>query len=113
MMMIVSIGDWAAGVVGAVVVVVAFFGPTSLLAFLTGRAWNRLSAWRWRDSVQKGLAPVSVGLLLTGCFTLARGAVTGLDTATIAVVTLLILLQYKVNPALLVLGAAVIGALLE
>jgi chromate transporter len=111
MMMVVSIGEWAAGILGGIVAVLAFFGPASLLTWLTGRAWNRLSAWRWRDSIQKGLAPVSIGLLLAGCFTLARGAVKGLDTATIAVVTLLILLRYKVNPALLVFGAAIIGAI--
>jgi chromate transporter len=57
-----------------------------------------------------GLAPLSIGLLLAGCFTLAKGAVTGLDTATIAVATLLILFEYKINPALLVLAAAVIRA---
>jgi chromate transporter len=111
MMMIVSIGEWAGGIVGAIVVVVAFFGPTSLLTFTVGRIWNRLEKWPWRASIQQGLAPVSIGLLLAGCFTLARGAVTGLDTATIAVATLLILLKYKINPALLVLAAAVIGAL--
>jgi chromate transporter len=53
---------------------------------------------------------VSIGLLLAGCFTFARGAVTGFDTAAIAVGTLLILLRYRINPALLVLAAAIIGA---
>src|ERR1017187_9411902 len=37
MMMIVAIGEWVAGVPGAVVVLIAFFGPTALLAFLIGR----------------------------------------------------------------------------
>ena len=111
MMMIVAIGEWAGGVLGSIVVVIAFFGPTSLLTWTVGRAWNRLAKWPWRSSIQQGLAPVSIGLLLAGCFTLARGAVNGLDTATIAVSTLLILLKYKVNPALLVLAAAGVGAL--
>ena len=111
MMMIVSIGEWAAGILGAIVAVVAFFGPTSLLTLLAGRLWNRLVRWPWRNSIQEGLAPVSIGLLLAGCFTFARGAVTGFDTAAIAVGTLLILLKYKVNPALLVLAAAIIGVL--
>src|ERR1017187_7039089 len=31
MMMIVAIGDWAAGTLGAVVVLLAFFGPTAVL----------------------------------------------------------------------------------
>lgn len=110
MMMIVAIGEWAAGLLGAIVVVIAFFGPTGLLTFLVGRLWNKLSKWPWRKSIQEGLAPVSIGLLLAGCFTFARGAVTGFDTAAIAVGTLLILLRYKINPALLVLAAAILGA---
>lgn len=111
MMMIVAIGEWAGGVLGAILVVIAFFGPTSLLTLIVGRLWNRLTNWPWRASLQKGLAPVSIGLLLAGCFTLAKGAVSGLETATIAVAVLLLLLQYKINPALLVLAAALIGAL--
>ena len=109
MMMIVAIGEWAAGLIGAIVAVIAFFGPTGLLTLLVGRLWNKLSKWPWRKSIQEGLAPVSIGLLLAGCFTFARGAVTGFDTAAIAVGTLLILLRYKINPALLVLAAAIIG----
>jgi len=41
----------------------------------------------------------------------SAGAITGLETATIGVAVLLILLQYRINPALLVLGGAIIGAL--
>jgi chromate transporter len=111
MMMIVSIGEWAGGALGAVAVLVAFFGPTALLTFLIGRLWKKLEAWPWRTSIQRGLAPVSIGLLLAGCFTMAKGAIFGLETAAIAVGVLLILLQFKVNPALLVLGGAVIGLL--
>jgi len=111
MMMIVSIGEWAGGFLGALVTVVGFFGPTASLTFVVARLWKRLEKWPWRVSIQQGLAPVSIGLLLSGCFTMAKGAITGLETATIAVVTLLVLLQYKVNPALLVLAGAIIGAI--
>ncbi len=109
MMMIVAIGQWAGGFLGALVTLIAFFGPTALLAFVVTRLWRRLEDWPWRDSIQKGLAPVSIGLLLAGCFSMAKGAITGTETAALAVGTLLILLQYKVNPALLVLGGAVVG----
>lgn len=111
MMMIVPIGDWVAGPMGAFVVLVAFFGPTALLTFFIGRWWTRLQTWPWRRSIQLGLAPVSIGLLLAGGFSLAKGAIFGLETATIAVGVLLVLLQTKINPAVLVLGAAVIGVL--
>jgi chromate transporter len=111
MMMIVPIGDWAAGPLGAIVVLVAFFGPSAVLTFVVGRWWMKLVNWPWRTSIQRGLAPVSIGLLLSGCFSLAKGAIFGLETAAIAVGVLLILLRTKTNPALLVLGGAVIGVL--
>ena len=111
MMMIVSIGEWAGGILGALITLLAFFGPTALFAFVVARLWKRLEKWPWRTSIQQGLAPVSIGLLLAGCFTMAKGAVTGLDTAMIAVVVLLILLRYKINPALLVVGGAIVGLL--
>jgi len=80
-----------------------------VLAFVVARLWKKLEKWPWRGSIQEGLAPVSIGLLLAGCFTMAKGAITGLETATIAVGVLLILLQYKVNPALLVVGGGILG----
>ncbi len=109
MMMIVAIGQWVAGLPGAIVVLIAFFLPTALLAFFLGRLWNRLEKWPWRTSIQRGLAPVSIGLLLAGSLTMAKGAVTGWITASIAVAVLVILLHRGINPALLILGGALVG----
>ena len=110
MMMIVAVGQWVAGPMGALAVVLAFFGPTALLAFFIGRLWKKLERWPWRASIQRGLAPVAIGLLLAGCFSMARGVIFGVETAAIAVVTLLVLLHYRINPALLVLAGAIVGA---
>jgi len=106
MMMIVCIGAWAAGIPG---VLIAFFGPTALLAFVIGRLWTRLEKWPWRASIKRGLAPVSIGLLLAGCLTMAKGAVTGVVTVIIAAAVFAVLLRSRINPALLILGGAVIG----
>lgn len=109
MMMIVPVGDWVGGWLGAAAVTIAFFGPTALLTFVMDRLWKRLESWPWRMSIQEGLAPVSIGLLLAGTFTFAKGSIFGVETAAIAVGVLLILPQYKINPALLVLGAGTIS----
>lgn len=109
MMMIVAIGDQTAGVAGAIVVLIAFFGPTVLLAFAVGRLWKRLANCPWRDSIEKGLAPISIGLLLAGCFSFAEGVITGTTTAAITFLVFVILLRVKINPAFLVLGGAVVG----
>jgi chromate transporter len=111
MMMIVSIGEWAAGIPGAIVVLIAFFGPTALLAFYVGRLWVKLEKWPWRSSIQRGLSPVAIGLLLAGCLSLARGVVSGWITLAIAGAVLLILLRSKINTAFLVLAGAVAGGL--
>jgi chromate transporter len=111
MMMIVSIGDWAGGILGAIVVLVAFFGPTAILALVIGRAWNKLEKWPWRTSIQQGLAPVSIGLLLAGTLSMAKGAVTGWSTGGIALAVLLIMLWRKINPAILVIGGGIAGVL--
>ena len=109
MMMIVCIGAWAAGIPGVLVVLIAFFGPTALLAFVIGRLWTRLEKWPWRASIKRGLAPVSIGLLLAGCLTMAKVAVTGLVTVIIAAAVFAVLLRSRINPALLILGGALIG----
>jgi chromate transporter len=102
---------WVAGLPGAIVVLIAFFLPTAVLTFIIGRLWTRLGKWRWRTSIQRGPAPVSIGQLLAGCLTMAKEATTGWVTAGIAVVTFVILQRSRTNPALLILGGAGVGLL--
>lgn len=109
MMMVAAVGEHVAGVIGAIVVVIAFFGPTGFLTLGTGRLWRRLEGWRWRDVIQRGLAPVSVGLLVAGSISLAKGALIGWASVLIAGAVFLLLIRTKINPALLVLCGAVAG----
>ncbi len=109
MMMVAAVGERVAGVAGALLVVIAFFGPTGLLTLWTGRLWLRLEGWRWRVSIQRGLAPVAIGLLVAGTISLAKGALTGWIGVIIAVVVFALLLGTRINPALLVLCGAVAG----
>ena len=109
MMMVASIGERVAGPVGSLVVVLAFFLPTALLTFGVGRLWVKLERWRWRDAIQKGLAPVSVGLVLAGSITLARGALLNWVAVAIATAVFVTLLRSRINPAYLILGGAAAG----
>lgn len=109
MMMVAAVGERVAGVMGALVVVTAFFGPTGVLTLGTGRLWRRLEGWPWRDPIQRGLAPVSVGLLVAGSISLAKGALIGWISILIAGVVFLLLVRTRINPALLVLCGAVVG----
>ena len=111
MMMIVSIGTLTAGLPGAVIVLVAFLGPTALLTWSVGRLWTTLRGRPLTVAIQRGLTPVSIGLLLAGCLTFAKDAVTGWPTALIALGAFVVVLRGRRNPALLILGGALVGIL--
>jgi chromate transporter len=108
-MAIVSIGALTAGLPGAVMAFIAFLGPPALLALIVGRLWRRVRGRPWFVAVQHGLAPVSIGLLLAGCLTFAKGAVHGWLGSVIAAVVFIVVLRTKINPALLVLAGGAAG----
>ncbi|OZA78578.1 MAG: hypothetical protein B7X76_10045 [Azorhizobium sp. 39-67-5] len=112
MMMIAGIGQWVAGPMGALVVVLAFFLPTGILALYVGRLWKRLDHWPWRDSIQRGLAPVSIGLLLAGAISIGKGTITGWNSAMITASVCGIILATRMNPIPLIGASAVLGYLL-
>jgi chromate transporter len=109
MMMVAQIGELVAGVFGALVVAVAFFLPTGVLTFAVGRIWRRLEHWPWRDSIQKGLAPVAIGMAVAGLISFGKTSVVNWITFAVALATFYAVVRTKINPALLMLGGAVIG----
>ncbi|TCT04251.1 chromate transporter [Aquabacter spiritensis] len=111
MMMIAGIGQWVAGPVGALVVVIAFFLPTGLFTLWVGRLWKRLDHWPWRAAIQRGLAPVSIGLLLAGAISISKGALIGWASIAIAAAMFATLVTTRINPIPLILVAAIAGYL--
>jgi chromate transporter len=111
MMMVATIGERVAGIPGALVAAFAFFIPTGLLTFGVGRVWNRLASWPWRASIQRGLGPVAIGLAVAGLITFGKGAVTGWITLAVGLAVFFASLRTRLNPALLILGGAAVGAI--
>ena len=109
MMVVAAIGELVGGPLGALLATVSFILPTAVITLAAGRLWERLEGWRWHNAIQRGLAPVSIGLLLAGCLSVAKGAVTGWLTAFIAVAVFGLLLRTRINPAILILGSGLIG----
>lgn len=108
MLMVLVIGYKLAGWLGMAVVGIAFFVPDFIIALSINRLWIRLGGWPWRLSIQRGLAPVAIGLMISGTYTIARLSVVDLPTLAIAVVVFGILTWRHINPGILVLlGGAV------
>lgn len=109
MLMVIAIGYWVAGYPGAALAFVGFFAPSSIICFGASRLWNRFEGSEWRLAVQRGMAPIVVGLMAAGTVSVARVAIEGWITTALALSVFVILLVRKINPALLILVGAVIG----
>ncbi len=103
-MIVVLIGQKAAGVLGGLMALLAMFGPSSLLAFAVGRLWHRAGAAAWRETLEQALAPVSIGVTIASGIALARSTEHDWATYAVTAATTLLLALTRLHP-LLVMGA--------
>lgn len=86
------VGWRAAGFAGALVAALALFLPSSLLLLTVGHWWRRRGDSPVRRTIERGLAPVAVGLIFAGAVTLLRAEGTGpAEWATVVLATLALL----------------------
>lgn len=112
MLVAVFVGYRAYGVPGACLAGLAMFLPTSSLTALVARHWGRVRAQPWAQACERALAPVGIGLMAAGVYTLARGAVHDAATAALAGASALALTAPWVPPVAVVLAGGVAGWLL-
>ena len=105
------VGYKAAGLAGALVAIGAILAPSSLLMYVACLTWERFRTAKWRIAFEKGLAPVSLGLLFSSGLTVVRSADHSLVAYAISAVTLVVLLRTKLSPLIVMAAAGVIGAL--
>ncbi len=117
MTMVGLIGYKAAGIAGFFVVLLAFYIPSSLLVYSASHVWDMFKLNPWRDSVQRGMAPITIGLMLAGVYAVGKTASINLSrdleynliTIGIGAAVVIILFLKRINPALLILAGGVLG----
>ena len=120
MNMVAAVGEFVAGPLGAAAVLLAFYAPTGVLTLVIGRVWTRLADWPWRESIQNGLAPTALGLILAGIITFGKTSLKfalapsgpaefNLIAIALAVAMLVLVLRTKINAALLILACGIVG----
>ncbi len=110
-LMITLFGWKVAGWLGAVVASLAFYIPSGLLVFGASLLWRRHRAASWRDKVERGLAPIAIGLIFAGAYSVlnaTQGGVLAFATAGLAAA---VLMWRRVNPLLLLTCGAAAYAL--
>jgi chromate transporter len=105
------VGLKAAGWVGALVATLAMFAPSAVVTFAASRAWERFRDAKWRIAAEKGLAPITVGLLLASGLVITRAADHEWSAIMLTGVTTILLVTTRVNPLFIMAGAGILGGL--
>jgi chromate transporter len=107
--MVLVIGFQVAGLIGAGVVLLSFFLPSSILCFYVGRIWDRFGDSPWRRTIQNALEPISIGLMASGVYSVAKASIVSPITLGLALLTLYLILRTKINPVFVILGSGLLG----
>src|SRR3569833_2972469 len=102
-------GFRVAGVPGLLVATLAMCGPSCVLAYVLSRGRGRVAHAAWPRKVQKGLVPITIGLIFASGTALARSADHAVAQVGITAAVALAVLFTDVNPIWLLGGAAVVG----
>jgi chromate transporter len=102
MLMVMVIGYRVAGYLGSAIVAFAFFVPDCVLTLFANRMWLRYSESAWRYTIQRAMAPMAIGLMLSGTYAIARLSIHNLMSFAIAVATLSVLMWRRFNPLVLI-----------
>jgi chromate transporter len=105
------IGWKVAGVSGALIATFALYLPSSLLVYGAARLWSRWRGSIWHSAVERGLAPIAAGLILSGGIAVLRVSPGGPAVwLAAAISTALILYQPLLHPLVLFFsGGALFG----
>ncbi|MBV9247906.1 MAG: chromate transporter [Acetobacteraceae bacterium] len=107
-LIVVLIGQKAAGLAGAAVAFVAMFTPSSLLVYAAARIWHGAARAPWRALVERALAPVAVGLTLASGLALIRGAEHGWAAYCVTAAATFAFAFTNVHPLVLLAGGAAV-----
>ena len=107
------IGWKVAGLAGACVALAAMCLPAGVVAYWVADVWERMKDSPWRKVAQRAMAPMVVGLVLSGGFVLATpNNQPDWRLWLIAVASTAVMLSTKLNPLWLLGGGGVLGGLL-
>ena len=108
--LIVTLIGWkVAGWMGALVATLALFVPSSLLFAAVTVLWQRFSGSPWRATIERGLAPIAVGLIFASGWTIAEGASLSTIGYGIAAACTLLFWKSHINPIPIMVAAGVLG----
>jgi chromate transporter len=99
----------AGGILGGVIATVSMVIPAASLMYVVTLFWQKAQEAKWRSAVEKGFAPLTVGLILATCLVMSRAADHDWRAYLLTGFCTLIFMRTKLNPLIVVAAAGVIG----
>jgi len=103
------IGYVLAGPVGAAVATIGIFLPAFVFVALSGPVVPRLRSSALAGAFLDGVNVASLALMVVVSWQLGRAAIVDMLTAVLAVISLTLLLRFRLNSAWLIMGGGLIG----
>lgn len=108
-LIVTMIGYKAAGVTGAFLATIAMMIPAGILVYLVSRVWEHAKDSPARKAVEKGFAPLTVGLILASAWIMSKAADHDWRAYLLTGVCTVIFSATKINPLIIVAAAGLIG----
>lgn len=103
------IGYKAAGIPGAFLATIAMMLPAGILVYLVSRVWEKARDSAFRKAIEKGLAPLTVGLILASGWVMSQAADHDWRAYVLTAVCTAIFTTTRINPLFVVAAAGLVG----
>ena len=107
------IGYILGGTSGALLATLGIFLPSFIFVLISNPLIPKLRNSPWAGSLLDGVNASSLGLMAAVTIQLSSSSLTDFPTGLIAVVSLILLLRYKINSTWLIAGGALIGFIIS
>ncbi|MEE6164714.1 MULTISPECIES: chromate transporter [unclassified Mycolicibacterium] len=102
-------GGIPGAIIGGVVSMIAMVVPAATFVYIVTLFWQKAEKSKLRHAVERGFAPLTVGLILATSLVMSRAADHDWRAYSVTAVCTAVFMFTKVNPLIVVAAAGVIG----
>lgn len=106
-----SAGGVLGGLLGGIIATLAMIVPAATLVYVLTLFWQKAQESRLRRAVEKGFAPLTVGLLMASALVMTRAADHDVREYVLTGICTLVFVFTKTNPLIVVGAASLVGYL--
>jgi chromate transporter len=106
-----KVGGVPGAILGGLIATVSMILPAAILVYVLTLFWQKAQKSRLRHAVEKGFAPLTVGLILAASLVMSRAADHDWRAYSLTAICTVIFIFTKLNPLIVVFAAALVGYL--